>query len=200
MVKDHSDSETGNPLPPHGLLFPNSSKGSFICNIPDRITHTTGFGSFIYAPSHRQDSTHNGVCCTSCGALAGTRNSSMGPPWRIDPTTHRSISERYYHGATSRSLDTLWDNTIHRSPTDILYKKGLFIITLIYVWIQLISKSFILVLINGYLFPNVAIKICTKLSNIFETGSDGAVAKSSANGLVDTGFASRSRLIPRAGF
>ena len=31
MVKDHSDSERGNLLPPHGLLFPNSSKGSFIC-------------------------------------------------------------------------------------------------------------------------------------------------------------------------
>ena len=30
MVKDHSDSERGNPLPPHGLLFPISSKGSFI--------------------------------------------------------------------------------------------------------------------------------------------------------------------------
>ena len=34
MVKDHSDSERGNPLPPHGLLFPMSSKGSFICTIP----------------------------------------------------------------------------------------------------------------------------------------------------------------------
>ena len=33
MVKDHSDSERGNPLPPHGLLFPISSKGSFICTI-----------------------------------------------------------------------------------------------------------------------------------------------------------------------
>ena len=42
-VKDHSDSERGNPLPPHGLLFPISSKGSFICTIPDRIAHTTGF-------------------------------------------------------------------------------------------------------------------------------------------------------------
>ena len=26
MVKDHSDSERGNPLPPHGLLFPINSK------------------------------------------------------------------------------------------------------------------------------------------------------------------------------
>ena len=34
MVKDHSDSERGNLLPPHGLLFPISSKGSFICTIP----------------------------------------------------------------------------------------------------------------------------------------------------------------------
>ena len=34
MVKDHSDSEKGNPLPPHGLLFPINSKGSFICTIP----------------------------------------------------------------------------------------------------------------------------------------------------------------------
>ena len=30
MVKDHSDSERGNLLPPHRLLFPISRKGSFI--------------------------------------------------------------------------------------------------------------------------------------------------------------------------
>ena len=30
----------------------------------------------LYAPSHRQHS----LCYTSRGALAGTRNSSMGPP------------------------------------------------------------------------------------------------------------------------
>ena len=34
MVKDHSDSERGNPLPPHRLLFSINSKGSFICTIP----------------------------------------------------------------------------------------------------------------------------------------------------------------------
>ena len=34
MVKDHSDSERGNLLLPHGLLFSISSKGSFICTIP----------------------------------------------------------------------------------------------------------------------------------------------------------------------
>ena len=34
MVKDYLDSETGNPLSPHGLLFTISSKGSLICIIP----------------------------------------------------------------------------------------------------------------------------------------------------------------------
>ena len=47
---DHSDSEKGNLLPPHRLLLSINSKGSFICTIPQT------------------------------GALAGTRNSSMGPP------------------------------------------------------------------------------------------------------------------------
>ena len=52
MVKDHSDSERGNPLPPHGLRFPSSSKGG----------------------------AYHGLCYTCRGAPAGTRNISMGPP------------------------------------------------------------------------------------------------------------------------
>ena len=44
MVNDHSDSERGNPLSPHGILFPISSKGSFYKHyLTDRITHTTSF-------------------------------------------------------------------------------------------------------------------------------------------------------------
>ena len=39
MVKDHSDSEIGNPLPPHGRLFPINSKGSFICTIAHTGQH-----------------------------------------------------------------------------------------------------------------------------------------------------------------
>ena len=40
-VKDYSDSEKGNLLlPPHGLLFPISRKGSFICTYQ---RHTTAF-------------------------------------------------------------------------------------------------------------------------------------------------------------
>ena len=34
----------------------------------------------LYAPSHIQDSTYHSLCYTSRGALAGMRNSSMGPP------------------------------------------------------------------------------------------------------------------------
>ena len=45
---------------------------------------------------------------TSHGALAGARNSSMGQPWRIDPTIHHTMSERSYHGATNRSLHQSW--------------------------------------------------------------------------------------------
>ena len=35
MVKNHSDSERGNPLPPHGLLYMHHPT--------DRIAHTTSF-------------------------------------------------------------------------------------------------------------------------------------------------------------
>ena len=34
----------------------------------------------LYAPSNRQDSTYHGLCYTSRGALARTRNGSMGSP------------------------------------------------------------------------------------------------------------------------
>ena len=39
MVKDHSDSEKGNLLSPHRLLFPISSKCSFRCTIPQPLLH-----------------------------------------------------------------------------------------------------------------------------------------------------------------
>ena len=70
MVKDHSGSEKGNPLPPHRLLLSINSKGS----------------------------TDHGLCYTSRGALAGTRISQ----W-VHSMKDRSMSERSYHGATSRS-------------------------------------------------------------------------------------------------
>ena len=57
MVKGHSDSERGDM----GYSF----------RLAARV--------LLYALSHRQDSTYHGICYTSRGALAGTRNSSMGP-------------------------------------------------------------------------------------------------------------------------
>ena len=53
MVKDHSDSERENPLPPQGYSF----------QLAARV--------LLYAPSHRQDSTYHSLCYTSRGALAG---------------------------------------------------------------------------------------------------------------------------------
>ena len=44
----------------------------------------------LYAPSHRQDNTYHGLCYTSHGALAGTRNSSMGSP-------HEGLSQGSYN-------------------------------------------------------------------------------------------------------
>ena len=44
MVKDHSDSERENPLPPHRLLFSINNNGLFYMHHPtDRIIHTTAF-------------------------------------------------------------------------------------------------------------------------------------------------------------
>ena len=65
MVKNFSDSERGNPLLPHGLLFPIISKGSFICIIPqtDNTDHglcygfkgRTGDVTFAILPKYGQD-------------------------------------------------------------------------------------------------------------------------------------------------
>ena len=47
MVKNHLDNERGNPLPPHGLLLLISSKGSFICIIPQTGLHTPVVGHWL---------------------------------------------------------------------------------------------------------------------------------------------------------
>ena len=60
MVKDHSDSKRGSPLLPHELL---------------RLTARV----LLYAPSHRQDSTYHGLCCTSRGALVHINESNSEP-------------------------------------------------------------------------------------------------------------------------
>ena len=63
----------------------------------------------LYAPSHRQDCTYHSLCCTSRGALAGMRNSSMGPPhegsiqrpiapWANPLTTELHLAPGYMEG------------------------------------------------------------------------------------------------------
>ena len=52
MVKDDSNSEKGNPLPPHVLIFPIIIKGSFILYMhhdhpTHRMTHTTVFVALV---------------------------------------------------------------------------------------------------------------------------------------------------------
>ena len=54
----------------------------------------------LYEPSHRQDNTYHGLCYTSRGALAGTRNNSLGPPHEGSIHHERTL----YLWATSRSL------------------------------------------------------------------------------------------------
>ena len=87
MVKDHSECERGNLLLPHGLLFLIISK------------------VLLYASSHRQDNTYHSLCYTNHEELAGTRNSSMDPPLRMDSMTYCTMSERSYHGATLLSAN-----------------------------------------------------------------------------------------------
>ena len=83
MVKDHSDSERGNPLPLiYRLTFYDYQQDIFYMHHPtDRIAHTTT------------------VCYTSREALTRTRNSSVCPPWGVDLTTH--------HVMCGRSTDAL---------------------------------------------------------------------------------------------
>ena len=93
MVKDHSDSEKGNPLPPHRLHLSINSKGSFICTIPQTVVEhwlEREIAQWVHTmedrcndPSHHErtlgqwleweicgtgvqkDSTHHSLCHTS---------------------------------------------------------------------------------------------------------------------------------------
>ena len=62
MVKDHSDMRKETRCRHIGYSY--------------RLTARV----LLYAPSHRHHNTYHGLCYTSREALAGTRNSSMGPP------------------------------------------------------------------------------------------------------------------------
>ena len=55
--------------------------------------------------SYRQDFTH-GLCYISCEVVAGSRNSSMGPPGGIDLTTYHSTTELGNYKKKTYLLDT----------------------------------------------------------------------------------------------
>ena len=78
----------------------------------------------LYAPSHRQDNTYHGLCYTSHGALAGTRNSSIG--WN-DKLFNGEIDQWVHHEGMiwwpiSPGAYTL-TTELHLTPTPIF--KGL---------------------------------------------------------------------------
>ena len=51
----------------------------------------------LYAISYRQDRTYHDLCYTSCGALGGMRNRSMGPLTGINPTTHHDWTTKSHN-------------------------------------------------------------------------------------------------------
>ena len=69
MVLDYSESERGNLLPPlYRLLFLISSKGSFICTMPE-VAHTVAFVILVVEHWLEREVAH----------------------WMVNPTTHRII-------------------------------------------------------------------------------------------------------------
>ena len=87
--------------------------------------HRTGYSFrlvamvLLYAPSHRQDSTYYGLCYTSHRTLSGTRNRSMGPPWEIDPITHRTVSwpsTMKLHLTPTKEGNILFNDTQNLAP------------------------------------------------------------------------------------
>ena len=83
----------------------------------------------LYAPSHRQDSTYHGLCYTSRGSLAGTRNNSMCPP----------------HEGSIRRPIAPWANALPLSYVPLELNSGIDMVVLIWianlsVWNDIDSK------------------------------------------------------------
>ena len=97
----------------------------------------------LYAPSHRQDSTYHGLCYTSRGALAGTRNSSMG---RSDDPLHHE-----------RTL-------LPRSYISLLCAREMF--ALIYLCVQVVSSSGVTVPDLNISYPACAIIAPLSIQNL----------------------------------
>ena len=64
-----------------------------------RSCHYIGYSLWLaarilYASPTEKIARNHGLCYSSRWALPGSRNSSMGPPWGLDPTTHRTMNGR----------------------------------------------------------------------------------------------------------
>ena len=55
MVRDYYDSENGNPIPPHMLLFPISSNVFYMHHPTNRIARTTAFVTSLVKPWLEQE-------------------------------------------------------------------------------------------------------------------------------------------------
>ena len=98
-----------------GHLVKNSAREETRCCYYMGYTFRVAERIRLYAPSHKEDSTYHGLCYTSRRTRTGTRNSSMRPPWMIDPTTHRTTS--------GRSTTVLgWKQTSRKMPIDLPFR------------------------------------------------------------------------------
>ena len=66
--------------------------------------------SYISLQVHHEGSIRRPIAPWA-NALTTELHLAPGPPWGIDTTTHRTMSEHSYHGATSRSWSTMKDRS-----------------------------------------------------------------------------------------
>ena len=154
MVKDHSDSKRGNPLPPHMLLLSINSKGSFICTIPQTITHTTAFVTPVVEHWVEREIAQLDI------QMQGSRlQVSLGPSM---------FPLKMLHGPLLLVGPCFW-------------------------WAPALGGSLGFSLVS--LMDNGKLKECSiNLTQVIILLIVDSVAKSSANGLVGTGFISQYRL------
>ena len=105
MLKGHSDSERGNPLSPHGLLF-------YMHHLRERIIHTTAFvtpvvehwlereiAQWVHPMRDRSDVKH-------------TRHLINSKPPIIGGARRSSVVRAFAHGAMCRRIDPSWGGPI----------------------------------------------------------------------------------------